>query len=446
MLHSQLTELSPVPDLDRPLNVVYSASQEVVKATQRTKSSSRRPETPDYNNVRINLPDGYELDPMRLRDHSIPGALRTRDLEKRGIFLNKAVIKPTIYVPPKKKEPHEAIGTRAIEDGDASFDRPFTQPDPRLGKKPRWYESARNPARDGAQGGDKEKPSQPNMKIEIPPFLSWAANAEIECYWYEDSPETSEESIERILEAVHDTLLEQRNFRWQKLYRRALSLTKVDIERAHGPIQTSASDKPASTVHTETNDAGCEPLKHSDHDSTNAPKDVQHQDESHLLEACQANCKNLCAMMFELLSFYFPLSATHSLAEKCWGALHAVLAVCCSRSQSFSHIQSLTATDRVFATGSRQKKNIPKTSVPNTGSYETDQSLQKNQANSRHHAYGSIVTFVSPGQPTDREMKLCSIFGTFIFVHGGTQASERFQMMCSRPGCKTTYSTENVSV
>lgn len=173
------------------------------------------------------------------------------------------------------------------------------------------------------------KPSgkQPRLKIDIPPFLAWATNTGADSDWDSDTPRTTLEFIQPILEAIHETLKDQPSDRRAKIYKRALELEKQTLESEHpmfASAEAAGNDSPASASKHPVSPAQKVPTGTEENMHAIQIEDSVHQ---HLLDEYHNVSQDFYDDFQELLSFYFPLSSSHALAHKCWGAFNLVFSV-----------------------------------------------------------------------------------------------------------------------
>lgn len=80
-----------------------------------------------------------------------------------------------------------------------------------------------------------------SSKIHIPHFLSWATNSKSTQAKDDTLPESSIEYIEKILDNIHDTLMERKADQHKKVYRRTREISQGELRLQFSPLEEGST-------------------------------------------------------------------------------------------------------------------------------------------------------------------------------------------------------------
>jgi hypothetical protein len=169
-----------------------------------------------------------------------------------------------------------------------------------------------------------------SLKVQIPPFLSWATSSDSGSGNVADNSPTSGEHVDRILESIHITLKSRRTDRNGKIYRLSFERRRDELEEDYSSLLFG--DKKTGTKEESSSGDRNEP-ENSEADQSTAetfgahgidPQDAVHMG---LLKSCNDANIELFRNFETFLSYYLSLSSNHTVAQKCWGAFATILMV-----------------------------------------------------------------------------------------------------------------------
>jgi hypothetical protein len=171
-----------------------------------------------------------------------------------------------------------------------------------------------------------------SSKIHIPHFLSWATNSKSARADNGVISESSIEYIEKILDNIHDTLMDRKAYQHKKIYRRTREISQGELHLQFSSFQDELTTSRTSETSVPTSDAlgtgdPATEQRQQRYESA-AMFDIVHQS---MISNCILKVKNIWKVFFELLALFIPLSSPsvtdHTLVRKCCGALSALITV-----------------------------------------------------------------------------------------------------------------------
>jgi hypothetical protein len=171
-----------------------------------------------------------------------------------------------------------------------------------------------------------------SSKINIPHFLSWATNSKSARRENGASSESSIEYIEKILDNIHDTLIDRKADQLKRIYRRTREVSQGELHLQFSSFEDELTTSKTSETSVPTPGAlGIgDPAngKRQQRHESDGISDIVHQS---MIVNCIMKIETIWKVFFELLALFIPLSSPsvkdHTLVRKCCGALSALITV-----------------------------------------------------------------------------------------------------------------------
>lgn len=266
-------------------------------------------------------------------------AQEAHDLEERGMILfdHSALDEASVFTIPEPRSTPQKRRTRS------SPKPPWSR---RSSPRPSW---SRKQGGNVSQAAKPRKPRESNSsetgrdshqeesaseqpKINTPRFLSWASPSKVKGYYDQSSNTGPVDYSVRVLDSMHDLLGSHTRLEHTTrahVYKWSREIYRVELLRQRPSLQAAGErDTPETPVSAlPTAQKTTEPSTSSDQVNSVSTTGATDSIHARVLQECEKLAQDMFKHVSEIIDYFIPLTTTHSILERCWGAFEVILKV-----------------------------------------------------------------------------------------------------------------------
>jgi hypothetical protein len=284
-----------------------------------------------------------------------------------------------------------------------------------------------------------------HTKIEVPPFLSWATSDKQDESGENDEKTETSEYVERILEAIHESLKGQEPESKSKAYKRAREASQESVEKAYPLLLKDSSPESTSSPSVPQEESGA---SSSASPAQNKPPETNPHlsDPLHLilLKVANGKIRDLYQRFAELVGFYAPQPSGHAMISKCWGTFEMIMSVSIGQPPSHSgySVDVVTSFSISALRGMHKHRRARNRHSGSSGIFQKIQTARATRNPREPGASAALVNLVTCIGPARRVL---TMYVLYISAPVATGKRLHRPLAPSTTGCETTASIESIN-